>query len=102
MKTKQFFEVVCTVALVVAVAMPSRGATYSVLKSFGNLTNVTGLNPQAPLLVAPNGTLYGTALGEGSVGGTVFKLNGDGTGFTILKRFNNWLEGASPYGGVVL
>jgi uncharacterized repeat protein (TIGR03803 family) len=76
---------------------------YTVLKSFGILTNVTGRNPQSQLVQGPDGTLYGTApTGEGSVNGTVFKVQPDGSGFTVLKRFTNSLEGASPYGGLTL
>jgi len=29
---------------------------------------------------------YGTAQGEGSVGGTIFKIQPDGSGFTVLKQ----------------
>jgi len=76
---------------------------YSVLHSFGVLTNVTGRNPRAALAQAPDGTLYGTtSSGEGAVVGTVFKLNSDGTGFTVLKWFTNSLEGAAPYCALVL
>src|SRR6266496_3550408 len=78
-------------------------ATYSVVRSFGVLTNVTGWHPYAPLAQGPDGTLYGTANdGEGTVAGTVFKLNSDGTGFTVLKMFTNSVEGSLPYGGLVL
>src|SRR5258706_2158571 len=77
--------------------------TYSVIKSFGVLTNITGWHPQSPLAQAPDGTLYGTTYdGEGAVFGTVFKLNSDGTGFTVLKWFTNYLEGANPLGTLVL
>src|SRR3989442_683694 len=77
--------------------------TYSVIKSFGVLTNITGWHPQAPLAQAPDGTLYGTTYdGEGTVAGTVFKINSDGTGFTVLKWFTNSLEGANPLGTLVL
>jgi len=55
--------------------------TYTVIKSFGVLTNITGWHPSAALAQAPDGTLYGTTYdGEGAVAGTVFKINSDGTG----------------------
>ena len=84
-------------------AMVASAQSYRVLKSFGVLTNVSGYNPQAPLVRGLDGVLYGTAsLGEGSVAGTVFKLNSDGTGFRVLRWFTNRVEGAYPRGGLVL
>ena len=49
----------------------------------------------------PDETLYGTARDGGSTGyGTVFKLNPDGTGFTVLHEFDG-TTGANPYAGLV-
>jgi uncharacterized repeat protein (TIGR03803 family) len=78
--------------------------TFTTLKSFGFLTNVTGFYPRSTLVRGPDGTLYGTATsGEGSAfGGTVFKMQPDGSGFTTLKLFTNYLEGFSPNTGVTL
>jgi uncharacterized repeat protein (TIGR03803 family) len=73
-----------------------------------------GANPQAPLILSGN-TLYGTTVGEASLGaagsdyGTVFALHNDGTGFTNLHNFTaphtitgvNG-DGAAPSGGLVL
>jgi uncharacterized repeat protein (TIGR03803 family) len=90
-------------AATLLMASPAGAATYSVLHSFGILTNITGINPQAPLVQGPDGTLYGTTYnGEGSVAGTVFKIQPAGTGFAVLKYFTNGVEGGSPYGGLVL
>jgi uncharacterized repeat protein (TIGR03803 family) len=50
-------------------------------------TNSDGAQPFAGLILSGN-TLYGTATGGGSSdGGTVFKLNTNGTGFTNLHNF---------------
>ena len=50
-------------------------------------TNSDGATPQAGLILSSN-TLYGTAAeGGGSGNGTVFKVNTDGTGFTVLHSF---------------
>ena len=79
--------------------------TFSVIKNFGSgvLTNVTGLNPYSRLVQGPDGTLYGTTSGgEGDVRGTVFKIQPDGSGFTVLKLLTNSIEGANPYAGLVL
>src|SRR6185503_11712091 len=68
--------------------------TFTILRSFGVLTNVTGFNPQSTLVQGPDGTLYGTATyGEGSVEGTLFKVQPDGSGFTVLKWFTNSIDG---------
>jgi uncharacterized repeat protein (TIGR03803 family) len=73
----------------------------TIIKNFGSLTRVTGSNPQAPLVQGPDGTLYGTA-SESDGYGTVFKIQPDGTGFAVVKYFTNSVEGAHPFGGLVL
>jgi uncharacterized repeat protein (TIGR03803 family) len=48
------------------------------------------------------GTLYGTTASGGSSGdGTVFKVNTDGTGYTVLKNFTG-SDGSGPAAGLVL
>jgi uncharacterized repeat protein (TIGR03803 family) len=100
-------------------ALNTDGTGFTALYAFTPLsndypaTNSDGANPQAGLVLSGN-TLYGTAVAGGIWGGgTVFKLNTDGTGFTILHSFlftlpgggmnNNYtnMGGASP-GGLVL
>ncbi|NOS72057.1 MAG: hypothetical protein HOP33_19295 [Verrucomicrobia bacterium] len=75
--------------------------TYTVMHSFG--TNVMGLYPYAPLVQGADGSLYGTALEGGKFNnlGQVFKVNPDGSGYTVLKDFNG-AEGANPEAGLVL
>lgn len=52
-------------------------------------TNFDGANPQAGLIVVGS-TLYGTANAGGTNGtGTLFKINTDGTGLTILHQFSD-------------
>ena len=91
-------------ALTLASIAPAQD--YRVLKSFayGGLTNVCGYSPQGPLVQGPDGALYGTAPngGVGSLPGTVFKLNSDGTGFRVLKWFTNYADGSYPSGSLVL
>lgn len=69
--------------------------TFSVAKNFS-----------APLAQGPDGTLYGvSALGgvSGPPGsGTVFKLQPDGSGFSIIYSFTNGSDGAGPAAGLVL
>jgi uncharacterized repeat protein (TIGR03803 family) len=78
-------------------------ASYSMVRSFGLLTNVSGLQPQSPLVQDMGGTLYGTtSKSEGDLlTGTIFKIQPDGTGFQVLMNFSN-SNGANPSGGLVL
>jgi uncharacterized repeat protein (TIGR03803 family) len=86
----------------------------------GALTNLysftggnDGANPVAGLVQSSDGTFYGTTFNGGTNGsGTVFALNTDGTGFTILHTFTRGglnqfhmytnSDGANPQGGLVL
>lgn len=89
--------------LLSAASVLSAGAqTLTTVKSFGALSQASGIWPRSRLTQGPDGTLYGTTSGgEGSLGGTVFKLQPDGTGFAVVKWFTNSGEGSLPYGGVV-
>jgi len=62
----------------------------------------TGSNPSSSLVQGTDGSLYGTAGGGGGGYGvgTVFKLNTDGSGFTVLYAFLNTAttNGEDPLG----
>jgi hypothetical protein len=75
----------------------SHAVTFTTLKSFGILTNVTGCNPTS-LVQGEDGAIYGTTSGgEGAtIHGAVFKMQPDGSGFTALKLLTNYVEGFSP------
>ena len=81
------------------------GTGFTNLHSFSNGDD--GSNPYAVLVLADN-TLYGTAQYGGTAGeGTVFKINTDGTGFTVLHSFTQISaytnsDGAEPQTGLVL
>jgi uncharacterized repeat protein (TIGR03803 family) len=96
------------------------GTGFATLHTFAvstgrDLTDWDGAFPQTELVVSGN-TLYGTAWSGGpGRSGTVFKLNTDGTGFTVLHSFvvrrsdpyNNHggpcnTDGAYPEAGLVL
>jgi len=67
---------------------------------FGSLTNVIGLGPYSQLMHGPGGMLYGTTFWGGTSNlGTVFKMNTDGTGYTVLKHFI-WQDGMYPLAGL--
>jgi uncharacterized repeat protein (TIGR03803 family) len=61
-----------------------------------------GRAPNAPLIQAPDGLLYGTTTNGGSPSdyGAVFRTDLAGTSFTILHAFDN-TNGALPYAGLV-
>jgi len=77
------------------------GTGYVLLKSFGEGTN-DGSRPIAGLLQATNGAIYGTTEEGGQFGmGTIFQLNQDGSGFTVLKSFSGSTDGGYPEAGLL-
>ena len=76
------------------------GSGYAILKSFSPTVfnaNSDGAMPAADLVLS-GGVLYGTAQYGGSSGfGTVFKLNTNGTGFTVLNSFTDGGRPAVSY-----
>lgn len=94
----------------------TNGSNFTVLKSFSaqsNLTNSDGANPIAGLVL--NGdTLYGCAVYGGvSSNGVIFKIQTNGSGFTVLKYFSGFtnspgvvlgtnFDGANPRAGLAL
>ena len=75
------------------------GSGYSALKWFTNSlpegAAPDGLSP-GTLALAGN-IIYGTTSGGGLFGsGTVFKINVDGTGYTVLKQLSETLTGNGP------
>jgi len=72
------------------------GTGFTVLHNF--LYSTDGGYIQGGLMQASDGALYGTAAGGGSSGyGTIYKVNTDGTGFTVLRNMD-YSQGGSPYG----
>ncbi|HKW29175.1 MAG TPA: choice-of-anchor tandem repeat GloVer-containing protein, partial [Verrucomicrobiae bacterium] len=82
----------------VAASVPAQ--TYTILHTFG--TNTMGLNPYSQLVQGPDGALYGTTEGGGSANrGQVFKVNPDGSAYTVLKDFTG-SDGVYADAGLVL
>jgi uncharacterized repeat protein (TIGR03803 family) len=95
------------VALGLMLAGRVAAQTFTVLHSFAPAsssfpgTNSDGVNPFAGLILVGN-TLYGTAPSGGTFGGgTVFKINVDGSDFVNLYNFGT-VSGDGPNGGLVL
>jgi uncharacterized repeat protein (TIGR03803 family) len=71
------------------------GSGFTVLKHFDNST--TGGHPTSGLILGPDGALYGAAFHGGSfLSGTIFKLNADGSSFSVLKHLNVSVTGGYP------
>ncbi len=74
----------------------SDGTGFRIIKNFTVKTE--GLIPNSPLAVAGT-VIYGTTLRGGSASqGTVFKINTDGTAYTILKSFSRIPDGRPDSG----
>lgn len=71
-----------------AFKLNSNGSGYEVLHSFG-VDPTDGLTPEATLIQGSDGMLYGTTYSGGYVGseGVVFKMNSDGSDYTLLYSF---------------
>jgi uncharacterized repeat protein (TIGR03803 family) len=64
------------------------GSNYQVLHEFGT-SPTAGWNPEAGMIRGSDGVLYGvTRYGGNTNGGTVFRINQDGSGFSTLHHFN--------------
>ena len=78
----------------VVFSLNTNGGDFTTLHSFYHATD--GYYADATLIVSDN-TLYGATIGSGGFGsGTVFALNTDGSGFTVLHRFINDSDGGEP------
>jgi uncharacterized repeat protein (TIGR03803 family) len=85
------------------VSQDSRAAAhFQPLRSFG-FPSQLGSQPEAPLILASDGILYGTTYGAANnFRGTVFKMNLDGTGYTVLYKFKlTDGDGRVPSAGLV-
>ncbi len=82
--------------------LEKNGSNYVVLRSFST-NGLDGAEPLGDLVEATDGAIYGTTrLGGSSGSGTVFKLNKDGSGYTVLRRFTNTSgDAAQPYGKLI-
>jgi uncharacterized repeat protein (TIGR03803 family) len=74
------------------------GSGFSVLR---NMTDSDGINPVGSLIQAKDGKLYGMTSYAGAFGrGTIFRLNPDGSAFSVLKSMS-LSDGANPAGSLI-
>jgi uncharacterized repeat protein (TIGR03803 family) len=77
------------------------GTDYSVVHSFAG--GAGGANPRAGLTQTADGQLWGTCFAEGANGGgTVFRLQPDGSEFTVAHAFGAAKDGKGPEGRLLL
>jgi uncharacterized repeat protein (TIGR03803 family) len=103
MKTRlERFFILLAISLMPFGAHAQATGILTVLHNFG-VTNVPPKSPVAPVVQGPDGTLYGTTPQGGmSDNGAVYKVQTNGTGFTVLKYFTNSPDGSNPQAGLVL
>ena len=76
------------------------GSSFITIKNLDTFT--TGAGPRSQLLQGSDGMLYGTASeGGSSGGGTLFKLNPDGTGFSVIQQLLESTTGSRPFGRLI-
>jgi uncharacterized repeat protein (TIGR03803 family) len=79
--------------------LQTNGAGFQVIHQF---VSTDGHSPQAAVLEASDGFLYGTTVGGGSANsGVVYKLAKDGSQFAVLHHFTGGADSAKPYGGLI-
>jgi uncharacterized repeat protein (TIGR03803 family) len=78
------------------------GSGYTILHKFTG-SGGDGSGPVGSLTEGHEGKLYGTTRGGGANGmGTVFMLNGNGSGYTVLRSFaDSGGDGNRPFAGLV-
>jgi uncharacterized repeat protein (TIGR03803 family) len=94
----------------VAMATGTSAQTFTVLKTFNSNINPTGIHSMGTLAQGPDGTLYGvTTDGGAGAAGVVFRVQTNGTAFTVIKSFSlinvatgTNADGATPEAGLVL
>ena len=79
------------------------GSGYAVLHRFPGVTG-DRIAPWAGLVEGRDGALYGTTLQRGGAnGGTVFRLNKDGSGYRVLHSFRgSEADGGGPMAGLLV
>jgi uncharacterized repeat protein (TIGR03803 family) len=79
----------------------TNGGNYALLHNFDSSVQ-DGVNPQASLLQASDGMLYGTAVSGGTnYYGAIFKLDTSGGNYSLLHNFAITPDSFYPYGALI-
>jgi uncharacterized repeat protein (TIGR03803 family) len=78
----------------------TNGTGFATLHDFAN-DGVDGGFPWSDLLLSGN-KLYGTTMSGKNMGGVLFTMNTDGTGYKVLHFFSGNTNGWEPHGGLAL
>ena len=91
-------------ALALCLGIPARECAASEFQVLKYFTTTDGAHPFSDLVQGNDGMLYGTTVtGNNSTDhDTIFKLNKDGSGFTVLMDFDSSTTGANCWGGLIL
>lgn len=97
---KQMIRVIIVLSLSFTLAAR---ADYRVLHHFAGGASDGSMPDGSSALIEADSVLYGmTRSGGGYNNGTVFRINTDGAGFTLLHTFVSASSGIRPYGGLIL
>ena len=98
---KGFLLIIC--ALTFNALTASAQTNYETVFSFGDFV-ANGTLPQSPLIEGSDGSLYGTTSSCGThLGGTIFIVNKDGTGYSVLYNFaSSTGDGRYPQAGLLM
>ncbi|HRI15524.1 MAG TPA: hypothetical protein PLX89_21205 [Verrucomicrobiota bacterium] len=102
LRLRHLLGTVCCLVLS-ALPMSTVAQPSTILKSFGELTNLTGLSPGSTLVQAEDATLFGTtSVGQRSVSGTIYSIQPDGSHFSVVRQFLRASDGTDLSPGVVV
>jgi len=77
--------------------MDTTASWFTVMHHFTTATD--GQWPYGGVIIGSDSRLYGMAYGGGANGnGTIYSINYDATGFTVLRHLNSATDGSSPRG----
>ena len=79
------------------------GSNFQVARPLGAGRGLDGSYPVGTIIEGPNGKLYGLTYGGGVHNtGTIYSINQDGSGFTVLRHLLDTVDGGNPHRGLYL
>jgi uncharacterized repeat protein (TIGR03803 family) len=102
--TTQFSHIANLYGTLFKMAGTPPNVTVTILHVFGQRKD--GKDPSGPVVVGPNGNLYGETFSGGTAGaGTIYEITTDGSTYSVLHNFKDGTiphDGSSPSGGLTL